>query len=415
MKNESNVNSYGKVFPTIFEYAEGEILTDHKGNKFIDFFSGAGTLNYGHNSPNLKKAIISFLEKNSIVHCLDMDSKIKEKFLENFDEIILKPRSLNYKIQFTGPTGTNAVEAAVKLARKVTGRKKIVSFTHSYHGMTAISMALSGSLERNSKHNSPQEVLFFPYDHFFGEHVDTMEYLNKMITVPGSGVELPAAIILETVQAEGGVNIAGNKWLKDLRKFTQEHKILLIVDDIQVGCGRTGSFFSFERARIVPDLVLLSKSISGFGLPLALLLIKPEYDIWESGEHNGTFRANNLSLCTATEALKYWTTNALEKSIDLKAKMVQMKLEELKRSSQYITAIRGIGLIWGIEFNDGNIAKKVAMNLFHDGVLIETCGNKDHVLKILPPLTITKENLEEGLNKLTEMVLNLKVLDKALY
>ncbi|HLZ17493.1 MAG TPA: diaminobutyrate--2-oxoglutarate transaminase, partial [Cyclobacteriaceae bacterium] len=359
-----------------------------------------------------KQAALSFIEKNSIVHCLDMDSKIKDVFLEKFDSIILKPRGLHYKVQFSGPTGTNAVEAAVKLSRIVTKRRKIISFTHSFHGMSATSFALSGSLEANHKINPAQDVIFFPYDNFFGEKTDTLEYLKKMISEPGSGVELPAAIILETVQAEGGINIAGIKWLQGLREFTSENGILLIVDDIQVGCGRTGGFFSFERAGIVPDLVLLSKSISGFGLPLSLVLIKPEFDLWKPGEHNGTFRANNLSLCTASEALNLWKDGSLEKSTESKANRIGQRLGELMDKSGHVRDIRGIGMIWGVEFENGSIAKKIARSLFSQGMLIEACGNDDQVLKLLPPLTISEKNLDKGLDMLVHTVLNLESISE---
>lgn len=404
MKNESNVNSYAKVFPTIFETSEGEIITDTNNKKYLDFLSGAGALNYGHNNPVLKKALLSFLEKNSVVHCLDMDTKVKENFLEKFDSTILKPRNLNYKVQFSGPTGTNAVEAAVRLARKFTKRKKVIAFTHSFHGMSATSLALSGSLEENQKVNPPQDVIFFPFDGFFGPEVDTMVYLRKMISKKGTGIELPAAIILETVQAEGGVNVSSEKWLKELRAFTEEKDIVLIVDDIQVGCGRTGNFFSFERADIVPDIVLLSKSISGFGTPLSLVLIKPEMDVWKSGEHNGTFRGNNLSLCTATEALTFWEDEKLPLQTAKNAQIINERLTKLIEISKLVIDVRGVGMIWGIEFIDGGIAKQIAADLFNQGMLIETCGNHDQVIKLLAPLTISEVNLQEGLNKLIDTI-----------
>ncbi|WP_442591968.1 diaminobutyrate--2-oxoglutarate transaminase [Pedobacter sp. AW31-3R] len=407
MKNESNVNSYSKVFPIVLKRGEGDIVTDDQGKYFVDFFSGAGTLNYGHNHPAMKSAIHSFLDSNAIVHCLDMDSEVKAEFLERFEKVILTPRGLNYKVQFSGPTGTNAVEAAVKLARIVTKRKKIVAFTHSFHGMSATSLALSGSLEENQKVNPPQDVVFFPFENFFGAEIDTIAILSKMIATKGSGLELPAAVILETVQAEGGVNVASEGWLCKLREFTQLHGILLIVDDIQVGCGRTGSFFSFERAQIIPDMVLLSKSISGFGLPLSLVLIKPELDVWKSGEHNGTFRSNNLSLCTATVALDFWADHQLEEKIKRDAENIREHLEHLLEWSPYVVAVRGIGMIWGIELVDGKVAKRVADLLFKEGMLIERCGNNDQVIKILCPLTITEENLNMGLKLLQHAILNL--------
>lgn len=406
MKNESNVNYYAKVFPSTFEYGKGDIVTDTEGKEYIDFFCGAGSLNYGHNNPVLKEAVFSFLKEDRILHCLDMDSKVKEEFLKKFDSVILKPRNLDYKIQFPGPTGTNAVEAAIRLSRIVTKRQKIVAFTNSFHGMTAMSLAASASKEDAQEYNSAQEVLFFPYDNFGSEVVNTIEYLKLMIATPGSGVMVPAAIILETVQAEGGVNVANRVWLQELRTFTQENGILLIIDDIQVGCGRTGTFFSFENAGIVPDIVLLSKSISGLGLPLSLVLIKDEFDQWRPGEHNGTFRANNLSLCAACEALNFWNNREFANSLYKKSEKISCKLTKLKNESEWVVDIRGVGMIWGIEFSNKNMAKRIARQLFDNGVLIELCGQYDHVLKILPPLTISEDHLEVGLNKLIESVLN---------
>jgi diaminobutyrate-2-oxoglutarate transaminase len=406
MLNESGVNGYAAVFPAEFKTASGEIITDSEGREYLDFFSGASVMNYGHNNPKLKRAAISFLENDRLVHCLDMDTVMKRSFLDKFLSTILRPRGLDYHVQFSGPTGTNAVEAAIKLARGFTRRKKVVAFTNSFHGMTATSLALSASQEDKQSTIPSQDVIFFPYDQYLDEYVDSFEYLKGMILTKGSGVGLPAAIILETVQAEGGINIARNKWLQDMRLFTEKYNIVLIVDDIQVGCGRAGDFFSFERAGIVPDIVLLSKSISGFGLPLALVLIKPELDIWRPGEHNGTFRANNLSICTATEALDFWEGEAFKKAIASKSYAIRQSLDNLLQSSEHVTAVRGIGMIWGIEFRDRESARKVSKQLFHNGMIIETCGNKGQVIKLLPPLTISEENLNRGLDMITDNVIH---------
>lgn len=406
MIHESKVNYYATAFPGQFKYAEGAIVKDNSGKEYIDFFSGAGTLNYGHNHPEIKRALISFLENQKILHCMDMNTEMKTTFLENFGSIILGPRSLDYVVQFPGPTGTNAVEAAVKLARICTKRNKIVAFTNSFHGMTSMSLALSGSRKGAQKYNQSQEVIYFPFDGFLKEGFNSIEYLKKMILSKGSGVELPAAVILETIQGEGGVNIASISWLQELWDFTRNNDILMIVDDIQVGCGRSGQFFSFERAGIIPDIVLLSKSLSGYGLPLSMMLLKPEYDMWKPGEHNGTFRANNLSLCSGNEALNLWKDNSLEIEIELKSKIIKSRLEDLKKTSPNISNIRGVGLIWGVEMNFGKRAKAVSKALFDSGMLVETCGPEDEVLKLLPPLTISNEDLIKGLDKLENVLLN---------
>ncbi len=401
--NESNVSGYSRSFPTVFKYSNNDILVDTNDKEYLDFFSGAGALNYGHNNTLIKDEILKFLEGNAPVHCLDMDSVMKIKFLKKFERVILKPRGLDYKVQFPSPSGTNAVEAAVKLARKITRRSKVVSFTNSFHGMTASSLALSGSQEHKQKNIPSQDVIFFPFDGFMGSDVDTMDYISKMLTSTGSGVEMPAAIILETIQAEGGIKVASKSWLQKLEKFTKENDIILIVDDIQAGCGRTGNFFSFERAGIQPDIVLLSKSISGYGIPLSLLLMKPELDIWSPGEHNGTFRANNLALCAATKALDYWVNNSFVKEIQVKSNIIAEKLTQLSLHKA-IVDIRGIGMMWGIEFENGIIASKISKSLFENGMIIETCGNVGQVVKLLAPLTITVENLEKGLHMIEKTV-----------
>ncbi|MBB5635101.1 diaminobutyrate-2-oxoglutarate transaminase [Pedobacter cryoconitis] len=402
MLEESNVNYYARRFPKVFNYAKGDIVFDQNGDEYLDFFSGAGTLNYGHNNPKLKEAAISFLNEDRILHCLDMDSVIKKEFIEKFD-LLLAKRNLPYKLQFPGPTGTNAVEAAIKLARKVTKRRHIVSFTNSFHGMTATSYALSASKAESLQHAISQDILFFPYCDFENGIVDSMAFLEKMILTPGTGYQLPAAVILETIQAEGGVKIASVEWLKQLRAFTEKNNIILIVDDIQVGCGRTGHFFSFERAGIVPDIVLLSKSISGLGLPLSLLLLKPELDIWNPGEYNGTFRANNLALCTAKKALDYWMDDKLENEVKAKSQIIHNYLQTVEEMPDVVN-IRGIGLIWGIEFIDGDTADRISKELFEQKLIIETCGNDGQVLKLLSPLTISEENLVKGLQQIIDVI-----------
>jgi len=402
MLKESNVNYYAKRFPKVFNYAKGDIVFDQEGEEYIDFFSGAGSLNYGHNNPLIKEAAISFLKEDRILHCLDMDSVVKQEFIEKFD-LLLSKRGLDYKIQFPGPTGTNAVEAAIKLARKITKRRNVISFTNSFHGMTTMSYALSASREESQQHSILQDVVFFPYCDFENELVNSIAYLEKMILTPGTGFQLPAAIILETIQAEGGVKVASIEWLQQLRAFTERHHILLIVDDIQVGCGRTGHFFSFERAGIVPDIVLLSKSISGLGLPLSVILLKPELDVWKPGEYNGTFRSNNLALCTAKTALEYWTGDVFENQIKSKSQIIQSYLKPLEEMPD-VVQVRGLGLIWGIEFIDGQTADRVSKELFEQNLIIETCGNDGQVVKLLPPLTISEENLKKGLLKIIDLI-----------
>lgn len=396
---ESDVRGYCRNFPTVFDTAKGAWMTDTKGRKYLDFFAGAGVLNYGHNPDRLKEALIAYLERDGITHTLDMYSDAKRRFIERFVEVILAPRKMDYKLQFPGPTGTNAVEAALKLARKVTGRERVVNFTNAFHGMTLGALAVTGNGFKRAGAGVPlNHTHAVPFDGYMGEDVDTLDYLEALLTDDGSGLDLPAAVILETVQAEGGVNVASNEWLRRLREITRKHGVLLIVDDIQVGCGRTGPFFSFESAGIDPDIVTLSKSLSGYGLPFALVLFKPELDQWAPGEHNGTFRGHCPAFVTATAALDFWVDPWLEKSVMAKGKLVADRLRKMARTNGANAKVRGRGLIWGIAFEDVELASKISAASFEQGLIIETAGVNDEVLKLLPSLTISEEELNRGLD-----------------
>ncbi|MEX0862428.1 diaminobutyrate--2-oxoglutarate transaminase [Nitrosopumilus sp.] len=404
---ESEVRSYCRAYPVMFEKAKGSYLIDNNGKMYLDFLCGAGSLNYGHNNPILKNEIIEYLNQDGITHSLDLATESKEDFLNVFSKNILSPRNLNYKVQFTGPTGTNAVEAALKIARKVTGRTKIISFTNGFHGVTLGAIAATGnSHHRGGAGVSLNEVIFMPYDGYMGNKVNTIDYFRRLLEDNSSGIDLPAAVILETVQGEGGINIASSKWLQSLQEVCQEFGILIIVDDIQVGCGRTGSFFSFEGMGIEPDLVTLSKSLSGFGLPFSLLLLKPELDKWKPGEHNGTFRGNNMAFVTAKAAIEqYWTTYELEKQIILKSDILKNRLEKIssKFSSSDIQ-VRGKGMICGIDCILASLASEIRQKCFENGLILETCGSDDQVVKLLPPLNISEIELTKGLDILEKSI-----------
>jgi diaminobutyrate-2-oxoglutarate transaminase len=398
-QHESEVRGYCRNFPAVFASAKGAWMTDEKGEQYLDFFAGAGVMNYGHNPDKLKEALIEYISRDGITHTLDMYSEAKRDFIERFHRVILQPRGLDYKLQFPGPTGTNAVESALKLARKVTGRDRVVSFTNAFHGMTLGALAVTGNgFKRAGAGVSLQNTSSIPFCGFMGDEPDTLGFFEAMLNDDGSGMETPAAVIVETVQAEGGVNVAATDWLQRLRQITADHGIVLIVDDIQVGCGRTGKFFSFEEAGIVPDIVTLSKSLSGYGIPMALVLIKPELDQWAPGEHNGTFRGHNPGFVTATKALDYWENDWLEKAVAHKSKMVEQRLQAMVDRLGAQAEVRGRGLIYGIAFEDNTIAGQVSQACFKDHLIIETAGMEDHVLKLLPSLTISDEDLTLGLD-----------------
>jgi diaminobutyrate-2-oxoglutarate transaminase len=401
---ESEVRYYCRDFPVVFTRATGCKLYDEGGREYIDFFSGAGTLNYGHNNPRLKRRLIEYLESDSVTHSLDMATAVKREFLERFDASILGPRGLRYKMQFCGPTGANAVEAALKLARKATGRQTVVFFMNAYHGLSLGALAVTGNASKRAGAGVPLHyALPMPYDGDLGPGVDTLDYFAAFLENPGSGVELPAAVIVETIQAEGGVKVAGREWLRRLAEITRRHGILLIADDIQVGCGRTGSFFSFEDAGLRPDLVCLSKAIGGFGLPMALVLIRPDLDVWQPGEHTGTFRGNNLAFAAASEALAYWEDGDFAASISQKSELLRRLLNELVESHEEARGwVRGRGLIQGVGFDEKGLAEEVARAAFERGLIIETSGARGEVVKLLPPLTIDEDDLREGVARISE-------------
>ncbi len=406
-QRESEVRSYCRSFPAVFEHARGPFIYDDQGKEYIDFFSGAGTLNYGHNNPIMKQAIIEYLQSDGVVHSLDMATTAKRRLLEHFELYILKPRELDYKVQFTNPTGTNTVEAALKLARIVKKRSNLIAFTNGFHGLTSGALSVTGNaFYRNDAFVNRANVTFMPFDGYFGESVNTIEYIRKLIEDESSGVDMPAAVIVETIQSEGGVYIAGAQWLRELEQLCREFDILLIVDDIQVGCGRTGRFFSFEESGIYPDMVALSKSIGGFGLPMSLLLIRPELDLWKPGEHTGTFRGNNLSFVAAAEAIRcYWETNDFTESIDKKSKLLSKMLRGIQqRYTELEMQIRGSGMIYGLEIKAPGFTKTVATEAFQQGVIIETCGSRDSVMKFLPPLIIDDKVLTDGVEVISQSI-----------
>ncbi|MFF9342485.1 diaminobutyrate--2-oxoglutarate transaminase [Streptomyces sp. NPDC014773] len=404
---ESEVRSYSRNWPVVFDRARGSRLTDRDGRAHLDFFAGAGALNYGHNHPVLKRALLDYLERDGVTHSLDMLTAAKEDFLTEFGARVLGPRRLDYRVQFPGPTGTNSVEAALKLARKVTGRQTVVAFTGAFHGMSLGSLAVTGNASKRAGAGVPLGHTWrLPYDGFAGGQVSGLKLLDSMLGDRSSGLDLPAAVIVETVQGEGGVNPAGPAWLADLAELCERRGILLVVDDVQMGCGRTGPFFSFEAAGITPDIVCLSKSLSGYGLPMALTLFRTELDVWQPGEHNGTFRGNNPAFVTAAAALReFWADSALEKQTEARGALLDERLGELaERYPAHVCDHRGRGLAWGLAFRDAPVARRVADAAFARGLLVETSGSEDEVVKLLPPLTATEDELDEGLALLAESV-----------
>lgn len=405
---ESQVRSYCRNFPTVFTTAKGSFLYDEDGKEYIDFFCGAGGLNYGHNNEYIKEKVLEYLQSDGVMHALDMYTAPKREFLEFYEEKILKPRGLNYKIQFPGPTGTNAVEAALKLARKVTGRNNVFAMMGGFHGMTLGSLALTTDASSRAGAGVPlYNVTHIPAPYMFPE-LDTIHYMETLLTDDHSGVEKPAAIVLETVQADGGINPFPVEWLQRVRALCDKYDILMIVDDIQVGCARTGWFFSFERAGIVPDIVTQSKSIGGYGMPFALVLIKPELDIWSPGEHNGTFRGYQLSMVAAKAGLEVMLDEHVEDKVRGQEKIIAQYMDEITALDPARVRTRGIGFIWGVDLYhcdpEGKASKQVLDLCFQNGLIVERVGRGNAVVKVMPDLLIDEATLRRGLDILKSAV-----------
>lgn len=404
--NESEVRSYCRKFPVVFEKAKGDKMYDQDGNEYIDFFCGAGALNYGHNNDFIKNRVIDYLMNDNIVHSMDMYTVSKGNFIEYFENSVLNPRGLDYKIMFTGPTGTNANEAALKLARKVTGRTNVFALMGCFHGMTLGTLALTTEEAARKGAGVPlHDVTHIPAPYMFPQ-LDTIEYMERLINDDHSGVDMPAALVIEAVQAEGGIYLLPLEWMKRAREFCDKHGILMICDEVQIGNCRTGKFFAFEWSEIKPDIVTMAKSIGGMGMPFALTLIRPDLDIWAPGEHNGTFRGFQLATVAGRAGLEYMNDHHVEGEVVRKSKIVDEILKvELPKISKKLS-YRGIGLIWGIDFSafPEGTAKKAGAECFRRRLVIELAGRNDCVLKLMPPLVISDEDLMKGLSIIVDSV-----------
>lgn len=401
---ESVVRSYCRHFPKVFVNAKGAVITDEDGNDYIDFFCGAGAVNYGHNNPYIKQKMVDYLMTDGIIHALDMYTVPKREFIETLEKKIIEPRGMHYKIQFCGPTGTNGVEAAIKLARKNTGRRNIFCFMGCFHGMTLGALALTSEMyARNGAGATLTDVTHIPAPYMF-EGLDVISYMQTLIDDDHSGVEKPAAVIMETLQAEGGIRPFSDAFLRDVRAFCDKNDILMIVDDIQVGCCRTGTFFSFERAGIVPDMVILSKSVGGVGMPLSIVLLKEELDEWKPGEHNGTFRGNQLSFVAGKASFDWLLENNVEAETRRKGEIVRDFLTKEVLPLDSRLELRGMGLIWGIDFGkiDAALSEKIIEKCFERHLICECAGREGAVLKIMPPLVIEDDLLQKGLAIIAE-------------
>jgi diaminobutyrate-2-oxoglutarate transaminase len=397
---ESNVRSYCRRFPVVFTRAKGHLLWDRDDREYVDFIAGAGALNYGHNHPAMRDALVDYLLSDGPVQSLDLHTAAKAAFLERFRDVILKPRGLEYRVQFTGPTGANTVEAAFKVVRRATGRSTILAFTNGFHGGSLGALAASSNVAKRAAAGVPlSDVVHLPYEGYLDNGFDTIAYLEAVLDDPASGVDLPAAVVVETVQGEGGLGTASVAWLRGLERAVRRRGVLLVVDDIQAGCGRTGTFFSFEEAGLAPDVVCLAKSIGGYGLPMGLTLIRPDVDMLQPGDHAGTFRGQNLAFVAATAALDLWATPGFADDLATRCQELDARLEDWRIRFAGIGATpKGRGMFRGLAFRDEAIAGTAVRRAFESGLLVETSGARSQVLKVMPPIVIDPAGLRHGLD-----------------
>ena len=406
---ESRVQSYARNFPAVFCRARGTELWDVEGRRYLDFLAGAGSLNYGHNNPLFKAALIDYVQQDGITHSLDLHTAAKEQFLRAMHEIVLEPRGLDgYVMQFTGPTGTNAVEAALKIARKVTGRTNVIYFTNGFHGVSLGALAVTGNRYLRAAAGVPlQHTTAMPFDGYFGETLTASRTSIACSSDPSSGLEHPAAVILETVQGEGGLNVARVEWLARLQALCDKRGIVLIVDDIQAGCGRTGTFFSFEPAGIEAGhhhLVEVARPATACRSRWSCS--SGSLDVWKPGEHNGTFRGNNHAFVTATAALEhYWRTEAFAEDVRGKGEHLRAQLQAMADCfAPHLLDVRGRGMMVGVRCADPKRAAAITARAYQHGLIIERAGPEDEVIKCMMPLTTSYDELDEGMDILTRAV-----------
>ncbi|WP_407151114.1 diaminobutyrate--2-oxoglutarate transaminase [Bradyrhizobium sp. ORS 86] len=389
----SDIRSNSRSFSDLLSRARSSIVLMADGRKLIDFHSDAGTLNYGHNNHQIKVAITKYLESDAAVSAFNMNTSAKLEFMETFSSVILRQRGLQYRCQFA----ESVIEVAIELSRTVTGRQKIILFTHAYHGTSLRAVGASGK-DRTTSGVSLSDVTFMPYDGYLGPDVDTAGYLRKVLTDESSGVDRPAAILVETVQGEGGIYVAAKEWLLSIQDIARDVGALFIIDDVQMGCGRTGDFFSFEFAGLSPDIVVLSNSLSGYGLPLSMLLIKDSIIESRSARCTSAFRGNNLALVSATAAVNlYWRTQTFSQGVHRMGTVLRSRLETIASGCGRNFVVRGRGMALGFDCQNGNVADATTRKAFEKGLMVEQCECADQVVKFLPALTIDLETLNQGL------------------
>jgi diaminobutyrate-2-oxoglutarate transaminase len=407
--------------------AHGMTVVGADGRRYLDCLSGAGTLALGHNHPVVVEAVRRVIDAGAPWHSLDIATPQKDEFTEELFATL--PRSLaeNGRIQFCGPAGTDAVEAALKLARTATGRHPVLAFTGAYHGMTAGALAVSGGVSaKTPMAGAASEAvrLPFPYDYRCpfgvggGRTGDlSAAFVERFLDDPNGGVLDPAAMILEVVQGEGGVVPAPHPWLQEMRRVTADRDIPLVVDEVQTGVGRTGTFWACQGAGVEPDVMVLSKAIGGT-LPLAVVVYADHLDSWEPGAHAGTFRGTTLAMSAGAATLRFVRENDLSRRAAEVGNRFLTELRRLAASHPCVGDVRGRGLMLGLEVVEPDsapdaagarpaapaFALRIQQECLARGLIVELGGRHDAVVRLLPPLVITDEEVDGVLDRLAESV-----------
>lgn len=416
-QQESNARSYPRRLPLVLKRAAGIYVEDIEGRVFIDCLAGAGTLALGHNHPVVVDAISAALHDELPLHTLDLMTPIKDRFVQDLFDILPADFARNAKVQFCGPTGADAIEAAVKLVKTATGRGTMLAFQGAYHGMTQGTLQLMGSLGPKVPLNSTLSgVQFLPYPYDYrcplGLRGETgvkagLHFIQSVLTDPEGGVPSPAGMILEAIQGEGGVIPAPAAWLRGIRALTATADVPLIIDEIQSGLGRTGRMFAFEYAGITPDAITLSKAIGG-SLPLSVVVYRGELDQWKPGAHAGTFRGNQLAMAAGSATIRYLRSEGLLGHAEAMGKRLAGALTQMQVIHPQLGDIRGRGLMLGAEIVDPNaspdalgnpaaapaLAKTIQHECLRRGLILELGGRHGCVVRFLPPLIITEREID---------------------
>jgi diaminobutyrate-2-oxoglutarate transaminase len=418
-QRESSVRTYPRRLSIAVRRGSGSYVEDLDGNVFIDFLNGAGVLPLGHSHPELLAAIS--VQLPVLTHGLDLPTAIKDEFVSTQLSMLPAAMRERTKIEFCGPSGADAVDAALKLCKTATGRGEIISFQGAYHGASHAAMAVTGqTAHRERIANMTAGVHFFPYPYALrsplGDDPDVVgqrcvELLESSLRDPLGGIPLPAAVIVEMVQGEGGVIPAPTSFVQGLRRLTRELEIPLIVDEVQTGCGRTGTWFAFEQHGIEPDVIIASKALGGAGMPIAVLMHDERLDAFAPGAHTGTFRGNQLAFAAGVRYVQILQRDGLLDHVRAQGIYALTALERLVTRHAIAGQARGSGLMLGLELVDPvtgepnpPAAYSVQRTCLENGLILELGGRGDCVVRMLPPLNITRETLDQALDILCHAV-----------